>query len=173
MYVGAYTEGSLIWAAERGYALIQHGIQSPASLRRCLSTYAAHGGDVSRVPVGRFCYVGESDEQARRDAGPVAAAQAERLHGIGIWRRGNGVMTEQDLDPEVFYRETAIIGGPETVAARIADLRSELGVQRVNLLSSFFGLMPDHLLDSSLALFAQEVMPRLQADAAPAGPVRS
>ena len=173
VYVGAYTEGSLIWAAERGYALIQHGIQSPASLRRCLSTYAAHGGDVSRVPVGRFCYVGESDEQARRDAGPVAAAQAERLHGIGIWRRGNGVMTEQDLDPEVFYAETAIIGGPETVASRLAELRSELGVQRVNLLSSFFGLIPEHLLDNSLTLFAQEVMPRLQADAAPAGPVRS
>lgn len=160
IYIGAYSESSIEWAAQRGYPTIQHGIQSPASLHRCLTSYAGHGGDVSRVPVGRFCYVGESDAQARKDAWPIAVRQAERLHSIGIWRRGDQVMTEADLDPERFYHETAIIGGPDTVAERIAQLRDTYGVRYVNLLSSFFGNMPEPLLRSSLDLFSREVMPR-------------
>ena len=163
VYVGAYSESTIEWAARRGYSTIQHGIQSPASLHRCLTSYAGHGGDVARVPVGRFCYVGESDAQARKDIWPIAVQQAERLHDVGIWRRGDQVMTEADLEPERFYHETAIIGGPDTVAERIADLRDEYGVRYVNLLSSFFGLMPEHLLTGSLELFAREVMPRFAA----------
>jgi alkanesulfonate monooxygenase SsuD/methylene tetrahydromethanopterin reductase-like flavin-dependent oxidoreductase (luciferase family) len=167
IYVGAYSESTIEWAARRGYATIQHGIQSPASLHRCLTSYAAHGGDVSRVPVGRFCYVAESDAQARKDVWDIAVRQTERLHGIGIWRRGDQVMNEADLEPERFYHETAIIGGPDTVAKRIAHLRDTYGIRYVNLLSSFFGLMPNHLLRSSLELFAHEVMPRFTSIADP------
>jgi alkanesulfonate monooxygenase SsuD/methylene tetrahydromethanopterin reductase-like flavin-dependent oxidoreductase (luciferase family) len=161
IYVGAYRESTLTWAAECGYAVIAHGIQSPASLHRCLTTYAEHGGDLTTVPVGRFCYVGESDRQARKDAWPTVVAQAQRLHTIGLWRRGYVITTEEDLESERFYHETAIVGGPETVAARIAELRDTYGVRRLNLLSSFFGMLPPELLDGSLELFAAEVMPRL------------
>jgi alkanesulfonate monooxygenase SsuD/methylene tetrahydromethanopterin reductase-like flavin-dependent oxidoreductase (luciferase family) len=159
VFVGAYHPESIEWAARRGYSTIQHGIQSPASLRRCLGTFAAAGGDVSRVPVGRFCYVGESDAQARAEAWPVALAQAQRLYQIGLWKRGDLITTEDDLEPERFYRETAIIGGPETVAGRIRELRDEHGVRYVNLLASFFGYLPEHLLRRSLRLFAGEVAP--------------
>ncbi len=162
VFVAAYSEETIAWAAERGYPIMQHGIQSPASVDRCLRSYAGHGGDVSHVPVGRFCYVAESDEQARREAGEVVEQQARRLYDIGIWRkRGGEVMTEADLEPERFYHETAIVGGPETVAARIADLRDTYGVRYVNLLSSFFGFLPEDLLLRSLELFSTEVMPRL------------
>lgn len=171
IYVGAYSEATIEWAARRGYATIQHGIQSPGSLDRCLTSYARYGGDLSRVPVGRFCYVGESDAQARTDAWPIALRQAELLRRIGIWRRGEHVNTEADLEPERFYHETAIIGGPDTVAERIAQLRDTYGIRYVNLLSAFFGIMPQKLLRSSLELFAHEVMPRFvpaRADAQPA-----
>jgi alkanesulfonate monooxygenase SsuD/methylene tetrahydromethanopterin reductase-like flavin-dependent oxidoreductase (luciferase family) len=164
IFVGAYRPGSLRWAASRGFAAIQHGIQSPASLHRCLGTYAEAGGDVSRVPVGRFCYVGESDATARAEAWPVVAAQARRLHQIGLWRRGDLIATEADLEPERFYRETAIVGGPETVAARIARLRDDHGIRYVNMLSSFFGLLPEGLLRDSLHRFATQVMPLFHGD---------
>ncbi len=164
IYVGAYTPQTLRWTAECGYSLIAHGIQAPASLHRCLTTYAEHGGDLTTVPVGRFCYVGESDRQARKDAWPTVVQQAERLHQIGLWRRGDVITTEKDLEPERFYHETAIVGGPDTVAARIAELRDTYGLRRVNLLSSFFGYLPAELLDGSLELFAGEVMPRLNRD---------
>jgi alkanesulfonate monooxygenase SsuD/methylene tetrahydromethanopterin reductase-like flavin-dependent oxidoreductase (luciferase family) len=164
IYVGAYHEQTLIWAAGCGYPIIAHGIQSPTSLHRCLTTYAEHGGDLTAVPVGRFCHVGESDRQARKEVWPIAVQQAQRLHKIGLWRRGGLITTEEDLEPERFYHETAIIGGPETVAARIDELRDRYRVQRINLLSSFFGILPADLLDGSLDLFATEVMPRLNPD---------
>jgi alkanesulfonate monooxygenase SsuD/methylene tetrahydromethanopterin reductase-like flavin-dependent oxidoreductase (luciferase family) len=161
IYIGAYSERTLVWAAARGYSIISHGIQSPASLHRCLTTYAEHGGDLAAVPVGRFCYVGESDRQARRDVWPTIVRQAQRLHNVGLWRKGNLITTEKDLEPERFYHDTAIVGGPETVAARIAELRDRYGLRRVNLLSSFFSILPPKLLDGSLQRFATEVMPRL------------
>jgi alkanesulfonate monooxygenase SsuD/methylene tetrahydromethanopterin reductase-like flavin-dependent oxidoreductase (luciferase family) len=160
IYVGAYSEQTLTWAAGRGYPIIAHGIQAPPSLHRCLTTYAEHGGDVAAVPVGRFCYVAESDRQARKDVWSIVCQQADRLRRIGLTRKGDLITTEEDLEPERFYHETAIVGGPETVASRIAELRDRYGLSRINLLSSFFGYLPAELLDSSLALFAGDVMPR-------------
>ncbi|HEY6494840.1 MAG TPA: LLM class flavin-dependent oxidoreductase [Trebonia sp.] len=165
VFIGAYRPESLRWAAGRGFATIQHGIQSPSSLRRCLDTYAAAGGDVSQVPVGRFCYVGESDASARAEAWPVVVGQARRLHQIGLWKRGDLITTEADLEPERFYQETAIVGGPETVAARIAQLRDDHGVRYFNLLSSFFGFLPEHLLRDSLHRFAAGVIPIMRESA--------
>ncbi|CPR13220.1 flavin-dependent oxidoreductase [Mycobacterium bohemicum DSM 44277] len=164
IYVGAYREQTLIWAAGCGYPIIAHGIQSPTSLHRCLTSYADHGGDVTAVPVGRFCYVGESDRQARKEVWSVAVQQAQRLKDIGLARRDDLITTEDDLEPERFYHQTAIIGGPETVAARIDELRERYGVRSINLLTSFFGILPAELLDGSLDLFATEVMPRLNPD---------
>ena len=165
IYVGAYRQQTLDWAAARGYPIIAHGIQAPASLHRCLTSYSRSGGDLAGVPVGRFCYVGESDRQARKDAWPTVVQQAQRLHTIGLWRRGDLITTEEDLEPERFYHETAIVGGPDTVAARIAQLRDDYGVRRFNLLASFFGLLPADLLTGSLELFATEVIPRLEKTA--------
>lgn len=167
IYVGAYSPQTLAWAAGRGHPIIAHGIQSPTSLHRCLTTYAERGGDLTRVPVGRFCYVGDSDRQARKDVWPIMVQQAERLHKIGLWRKGDLITTEEDLEPERFYHETAIVGGPATVAARIAELSDCYGLNRINLLSSFFGYLPAELLDGSLELFASEVMPRLNPHPVP------
>jgi alkanesulfonate monooxygenase SsuD/methylene tetrahydromethanopterin reductase-like flavin-dependent oxidoreductase (luciferase family) len=162
IFVGAYRTETLEWAAARGYAAFQHGIQSPVSLDRCLRTYAAAGGDTARVPVGRFCYVDESDEAARTNAWDVVAQQANRLRQIGLWRRGDLIMGENDLEPERFYNETVFIGSPSTVAERIVELHDEYGTTYVNLLSSFFGLMPEPLLLRSLELFSREVMPTVE-----------
>jgi alkanesulfonate monooxygenase SsuD/methylene tetrahydromethanopterin reductase-like flavin-dependent oxidoreductase (luciferase family) len=72
------------------------------------------------------------------------------------------ITTEADLEPERFAHETAIVGGPDHVAERIAELRDELGVGYLNLLSSFFGFLPQPLLRRSLELFASEVAPRFR-----------
>jgi alkanesulfonate monooxygenase SsuD/methylene tetrahydromethanopterin reductase-like flavin-dependent oxidoreductase (luciferase family) len=170
IYVGAYRPETMAWAASRGYPIIAHGIQSPGSLHRCLTTYADYGGDLTTVPVGRFCYVGESDRQARKEVWPTVVQQAERLHSIGLWCRGGLVTTEKELESERFYQETAIVGGPDTVAARISDLRDRYGLRWINLLSSFFGYLPANLLDTSLDLFATEVVPRLNRESLAATP---
>ncbi len=161
VYIGGYSDDSIQWAAQTGHSLILHGIQSVASLRRCLDIFHAAGGDVGQVPTGRFVYVGESDEVARREAWPTVVALTTRLKRIGISRSGL-VMAAEDLEPERFFREMAIIGGPETVTARIGELRDTLGVRYLNLLPAFFGYLPEALLEHSLALFSEAVMPQFR-----------
>jgi alkanesulfonate monooxygenase SsuD/methylene tetrahydromethanopterin reductase-like flavin-dependent oxidoreductase (luciferase family) len=164
IYIGAYREETLRWAAQRNYPVIAHGIQSPTSLHRCLTSYSEQGGELAAVPVGRFCYVGESDAQARRELWPTVIQQTQHLRSIGL-SSGGLITTDEDLEPQRFYHETAIIGGPETVAARMSELRDRYKLRAINLLSSFFGYLPARLLDRSLELFATEVIPRVRPDA--------
>jgi alkanesulfonate monooxygenase SsuD/methylene tetrahydromethanopterin reductase-like flavin-dependent oxidoreductase (luciferase family) len=161
VYIGAYSEESVRWTGHSGHTLLQTGIQSLARIRTNLRMYAEEGGNVRAVPVGRFIYVGDSDAAARREAWPVVAQLTNRLRSIGIHRRGN-IIDEADLDPEQFYHEVAIIGGPEACAERVAELREHLGVDSVNLLASFFSYLPADLLRLSLERFAAEIMPRFR-----------
>jgi alkanesulfonate monooxygenase SsuD/methylene tetrahydromethanopterin reductase-like flavin-dependent oxidoreductase (luciferase family) len=160
VYVAAYSDGSVAWAASQGHHLIQHGIQSIASVRRCLTTYADAGGAVRNVPVGRFVYVGRSDRAARAEAWPVVEQLTGILRKIRS-ERFDLIHDATDLEPERFYESLAIIGGPETCAARIAELRDGLGIRHVNLLPSLFGLVPPDLLVASLERFAGDVAPAL------------
>ena len=68
---------------------------------------------------------------------------ANRIQEMGLFRRSNPVITEADLEAERFYAATYSVDGPDTVAPRLAELRDELGVRYVNLLSAFFAYMPD------------------------------
>jgi len=158
IYVAAYSDESVRWTAENGHRLILHGIQSVSSLRRCLSVFAQSGGDRSKVPVGRFVYVGESDEQAREDMRPVIAGLTKKLRHIRSERFAL-IHDEEDLEPERFYDRMAIIGGPATCRAKLAQLQGELGIGYVNLLPSFFGLLPGEKLERSLLRFSEAVMP--------------
>jgi len=157
IYVAAYSDESVRWTAESGHRLILHGIQSVDSLGRCLSVYEKFGGDRSAVPTGRFLYVGESDEQAREDMLPVIAALTKKLRHIRSERFAL-IHDEDDLEPERFYHRMAIIGGPETCREKLAQLRDALGVGYVNLLPSFFGLLPEEKLERSLSLFSQAII---------------
>lgn len=139
IYVIEHTDETIIWAAQRGYALIQPAIQSPASLRHCLSLFSAHGGEVSRSPVERFCFVAASDSQAREQAWPLAVELAQRLRRNAAGTNAHPFTSDDDLEPERFYHETAIVGGPETVTRRITALHAEHGVHYVNLRPSLSG----------------------------------
>ncbi|MFN8111120.1 MAG: LLM class flavin-dependent oxidoreductase [Thermoleophilia bacterium] len=162
IFVGGYTTATITWAASRGYPLMQHGIQSPASLLRCLHTYRKAGGDVARVPVGRFIHVAETDRLARAQTRETVQRLAHRLRRIGIHQRpGDLITTDEELNPENLYARTAIIGSPHTVRERITQLAEEHGLGYVNLLASFLGFLPEQHLRSSLSLFASEVAPTL------------
>lgn len=158
IYNAAYTDESVRWTGENGHCLILHGIQSVNSLRRCLNVFEQSGGDRTKVPTGRFIYVGESDEQAREVMLPVIAGLTKKLKRIRS-ERFAFIHDEEDLEPEHFYQQMAIIGGPATCRAKLARLHDELGVGYINLLSSFFGLLPEDQLELSLARFAEQVMP--------------
>lgn len=162
IYVGTYSDDLAAWAAREGHAIICHGITSMDNQRRIVRAFTDAGGDPTRIPFGRFVYVSETDESARRELWPTVMKLTERLNGFKLFNR-KGVVTERELEPEVFYREMVIAGSPESCARQILDLHEELGVTYLNALSAFFGFLPLDLLEKSLTLLAGEVRPRVES----------
>ncbi len=165
VFVGTYTPDTAAWAARQGHRIICHGINSLDTIRPVMSAYTAAGGDPSEVPFGRFVYVSDDDESARRELWPTVEKLTARLRTIGIAKRDN-VINAEDLEPEAFYRRMVIAGGPSACAARINELCGEFGLGYLNALAAFFGYLPLEQLKRSLTLLATEVRPRLE-------PVRS
>ena len=167
LYVATYREEAAAWVGERGFVLFQGSQQSVDSIRRCVGAFKDAGGDVAQVPIGRFIVVGETDKAAREAAGPAA----ERL--TAGYRRGGDqlrrrILTEDELDAERWLREVAIVGSPETVAARIAALHDDFGFGNFQLVTGFLGNLPQEQVVRTLELFAEEVRPRVQRALPPA-----
>jgi alkanesulfonate monooxygenase SsuD/methylene tetrahydromethanopterin reductase-like flavin-dependent oxidoreductase (luciferase family) len=162
IFVGTYTDETAAQAAANGHKLILHGVNNMENQRRIMKAYVGAGGDPAGVPFGRFVYVSESDASARRELWPTIEKLTARLRGFGLFNR-KGVVVERDLEPENFYREMVIAGGPESCAQRILELHDELGVSYLNALSAFFGFLPLPRLERSLELLAHEVRPRVEA----------
>ena len=70
------------------------------------------------------------------------------------------ISTEEELETERWLREVAIVGGPDTVAARIGELQDELGFGNFMLVTGFLGNLQQGHVVTTLELFAGEVMPR-------------
>ncbi|WP_067732676.1 LLM class flavin-dependent oxidoreductase [Novosphingobium naphthalenivorans] len=162
IYFATYREEGAAWAAEQGLSLFQGSQQSADSLRRCNRAFRDAGGDAGNVPVGRFVVVGETDQVALQAAWPAAEKLTEgyRRSGEQLRRR---ISTEEDLETERWLREVAIVGSPETVAARIAALHDDLGFGSLQLVTGFLGHLPQTEVVRTLELFAKEVKPRLQS----------
>lgn len=161
VFVGTYTEETVAWAAQAGHRLICHGITSPANQDRLMRAFALAGGDPATVPFGRFVYVGEDDDSARAEVWPTILRQTERLRTVALFNR-SGVITERDLEPETFYRDMVIAGGPESCARQILDLRERYGVRYLNALTAFFGFLPLPLLERSIERLALRVRPLVE-----------
>ncbi len=161
VYVATYREESAAWIAQRELTLFQGSQQSVNSIRRCIGAFKDAGGDAARVPIGRFVVVGETDEAAWQAAWPAAErlTAGYRRGGEQVRRR---ISTEEELETGRWLREVAIVGGPETVAERIAALREEFGFGNFMLVTGFLGNLPQQEVIRTLQLFASEVRPRFQ-----------
>ncbi|HEY7224279.1 MAG TPA: LLM class flavin-dependent oxidoreductase [Micromonosporaceae bacterium] len=110
------------------------------------------------LPVGVHSpgYVAETDEDAREQAWP----HYRDLHNRIGRERGWGPTTRSHFDAEA-ETGSLYIGSPETVAARIAQTIGSLGIQRFELKYSS-GTLPHEKLMSSIALYGEQVVPRVR-----------
>jgi alkanesulfonate monooxygenase SsuD/methylene tetrahydromethanopterin reductase-like flavin-dependent oxidoreductase (luciferase family) len=176
--------GGFKGAAERGMGPLTW-LRSRRALREAVEMYhetaLGLGHEVSlgdNCGVMRTCFVGETDEEARRIAEPaVNLIYRDYLGGGG--RRSRGIYAEpgetipqEDLDKPWFDflndRGHLLIGAPETVARQIDELHDELGLEIVLVWHWLPGLTHEEIM-RSLELFVNEVMPRLSS--VPAGEV--
>jgi len=162
VYVATYREESAAWLGEHGFTLFQGSQQSADSIRRCIAAFKDAGGDVARVPIGRFVVVGETDADAWQAARPAAerVTAGFRRGGEQVRRR---ISTEDQLEPERWLREVAIVGSPDTVAERVAALQQEFGFGNFMLVTGFLGNLPQEEVIRTLELFAREVAPRFRS----------
>ena len=123
--------------------------------------------DIGGIPFFRYFYVGETEEQARRDS----EAALNWTMDVNQWRRtyqrGSEVYdslddflrTRTELPPsyDYLFEHRAFIGNPDQIIAKIRALQ-DAGIGYFGCNFSFGGMPQDKVL-KSMELFAREVMP--------------
>lgn len=123
--------------------------------------------DVGGIPFFRYFYVGETEEQARRDS----EAALNWTMDVNQWRRtyqrGSEVYdslddflrTRTELPPsfDYLFEHRAFIGNPDQIVVKIRALQ-DAGIGYFGCNFSFGGMPQDKVL-KSMELFAREVMP--------------
>ena len=123
-------------------------------------------------------YVAETDEIARREAAehieslfnnffhipfeflfPPGYTGIESLQRMMSFRKGIG--TSKLLLEDLFNRGNCIVGSPDTVASKIAEVQSKTGF-KIMIPMIQFGTLPDELVKKSTQMFAEEVIPKIR-----------
>ena len=186
--VSAQSEETLRWAARHDIPFAQidslaEQARDAAALYR--DVQMAHGhAPAPQLYLMREIYVGESDAQARAEAEPWMLQQwqlwnrytqftrgGELPESYDFWRRQAPMLHAMGFD-EIVAKDMVILGGPERVAEIILRLAGELDLMGLALIFKL-GAMPYDMVEWSMTLFGEEVMPRIRhvldraGDAAP------
>jgi alkanesulfonate monooxygenase SsuD/methylene tetrahydromethanopterin reductase-like flavin-dependent oxidoreductase (luciferase family) len=179
IWVAATTQDTFPMVGRLGFSLVT-GLRGfdVSQVKQHLAAYraarrdAGHAGPGSvflRIPV----YVADTAERARTEpeestvrsyrrlaenfaasvgeAGTTAGEErAERAHGLA------------EVTYEELLRDRLAYGTPDTVVARLAELREELGLAGVVMEPNVGGRIPLDQVSRSIRLYAEEVAPRLQ-----------
>jgi alkanesulfonate monooxygenase SsuD/methylene tetrahydromethanopterin reductase-like flavin-dependent oxidoreductase (luciferase family) len=176
--VSAQSEESLRWAAAHDIPFAQ--IDSlPEQARRDAALYReaqmAHGhAPRPRLYLMREIYVAESDVRARAEAPPYLLqywdlwnrytqfSRDGRLpDGYDFWRRQAPMLHAMSFDA-ILAHDMVLLGSPQTVANGILRLAAQLDLAGLTLIFKL-GQLPYDLLERSMRLFGDEVIPRLRS----------
>jgi alkanesulfonate monooxygenase SsuD/methylene tetrahydromethanopterin reductase-like flavin-dependent oxidoreductase (luciferase family) len=133
-----------------------------------LSEAAGFRVPMSRIPFSRYFYVGESEEQVRRDTRPSLEWTLDMIQWRATFRQGSEVhhhlddwrRTRTTLPPsyDELYEKRAVFGTPDSCAAKIREFQQQ-GIDYF-ICNFAFGGMEHRKVLRSMELFAKEVMPR-------------
>jgi alkanesulfonate monooxygenase SsuD/methylene tetrahydromethanopterin reductase-like flavin-dependent oxidoreductase (luciferase family) len=170
VFLVGISSSTLELGARYGFPLLIAGAATEDLVRRTQDDYAAllraAGHDDSLVlPVNRFVYVGEDDEQALRDTREAVMTFINR--GGSVIRDFIGLPPDQ-LTYERLIDEVFIIGGPERCAERIGALAERVRLDDLVLTFNYFSLSHDRCL-ASMRRFTAEVVPVIGRELAAAG----
>ncbi|MGX9962827.1 LLM class flavin-dependent oxidoreductase [Roseomonas sp. F4] len=169
----ASSEAGALHLARRGLPFLMN-VQSYETTRDRLlqyrATMAESGYDAAQIEAclaeswcWRNIFVAETDAEAERIAVPAFIAMQDQRKALRerIYREQGIIMKKETAPPaRVDPSKALIIGSPETVAARMAELEAT-GIGGV--IGSFrLGPMPAEVAARSLRLFMEKVAPRFQ-----------
>jgi alkanesulfonate monooxygenase SsuD/methylene tetrahydromethanopterin reductase-like flavin-dependent oxidoreductase (luciferase family) len=184
--VSAQSEESLRWAGQYDIPFAQ--IDSMvAQAQRDQALYRevqiAHGHKPApRLYLMREIYVGESDARAQEEARPYLLqywelwsrytqfTQGGRLpDSYDYWRRHAPMLHAMNFD-EIAANDMVILGSAETVAETILRIAGQVELMGLAMIFKL-GAMPYDMVERSMTLFGDEVVPRIRhlLDGAAAG----
>jgi probable LLM family oxidoreductase len=157
------TPESVLRCAEYGYPIIFAIIGGePRSFAPLAGLYrdamAKYGRPMQQMATHSPGHVAATDEEARGEFFPHWLAQRNRLGSERGWGPGSRREFEAMCTPE----GALYVGSPETVAAKVALLKKNLGVDRFDLKYGN-GTLPHPAMMRSIELFGTEVAPRVAA----------
>ena len=161
---------SVIRAARYGLPLMLAIIGGArAQFRQYVDLYheaLRHFGHPER-PVGVHSpgYVAASDQQALDEVWPHYEVIMNRIGRERGWRP----ITREHFEHSAGPNGALFVGSPETVAAKIAKVATELGLSRFDLKYSL-GTLPHEQLMNSIRLYGTEVAPLVRAQLGAAEP---
>jgi probable F420-dependent oxidoreductase len=152
--------------ATNGWGLLLPQGRSPAAVADQMERYraalaeAGREYDPQKVVLARALYCAPTDEQAWDEVGePYAQFVALAASLAAPGRTPAKVKTINPFALDADLRSSALFGSPETCAKMLGELR-EIGIERVIGFVHIGGLQHEQI-ESSMRLFAAEVMPRL------------
>jgi len=180
IWFACHSKRSFEYAAAQNFNVSQNldmdtVIADKFALWRRLWKEAGHKGPMPRTFLTREVHVAETDEQAIEEAAPyIVQAYAlgiERLQRTRVGAKGTEDTPTNREILRVFEGMTtgikfwldnglAHIGSPETVAKQLEQAHELIGFD-VYCGRHRFGEMPSHLVEKSIRLFGEQVLPAL------------
>lgn len=188
--VAATSPESVAWTARNGFRLLNSGLTTPlGDTLKQRDLYAEALADsqpadiakslLSRWGVTKHVYVAPTDAEARADAEPaerwytdsfIRSLSPEGIKGLPEETYANAERMRQrlsTLDFDALVEGPLLIGSPETVGRKVAELQSH-GVGELICWMNFGGLAPEKVR-RSMRLFASEVLPEVHKASAASG----
>ena len=175
---------TIAWTASRGYGMLSSGLGTPLTqslrnrdayvqgLRDNGFTQPQIDALLERWVITKHVYVAPTDAEAQAEARDpemwyrdafIRSLSAESLHGLhqSVYDGANAMLARlRSQTWEDLLQSALLIGSPETVAGKVADLE-RIGAGEVVCWMNFGGLATDKVR-RSMRLFAEEVMPRFR-----------
>jgi alkanesulfonate monooxygenase SsuD/methylene tetrahydromethanopterin reductase-like flavin-dependent oxidoreductase (luciferase family) len=162
-------------AGGRGWMPMSLNLVPTSSLQRNWETYAEAATQAGNMPdrqawrVARDIYVGDSTEQARKEALEGVLGRDWREYFIPLLGSGKRLslckvdpdMPDEAVTPEYLLDNIWLVGDPDSVAAQLQEVVDRTGGFGTLLLMGH-EWQPREKWERSMQLFMQEVVPRLR-----------
>jgi len=175
--VSAQSAESLRWAAQHDIPFAQiDSMITQATRDQALycEVQIAHGHKPSpRLYLMREIHVGESDARACEEARPYLLQYWELWNrytqftaggrlpdSYDYWRRQAPMLHAMDFD-QIVANDMVVLGGPETVAETILRIAQQVELMGLAMIFKL-GAMPYDMVERSMTLFGDEVVPRIR-----------
>jgi alkanesulfonate monooxygenase SsuD/methylene tetrahydromethanopterin reductase-like flavin-dependent oxidoreductase (luciferase family) len=164
IYLVGISTGTFKFGAARGFPLILAGAQPVAIVKRTQEEYyrllSDHGFPAREIelPVNRFLYVAESNQQAIDETREALNAF---IHRGATAIRDFLFRASEEITPEWLYEEVCIFGDPDTCAKKINELKQAIDLRHIICTFNYYTIDHDRC-QKSMERFAKYVMPQIR-----------